>query len=307
MLKPRALHSGDRLAIVAPASPFGREEFERGVVELRRLGFDPVYDERVFAQSGFVCGPARQRAQSILDAWQDDSVAGIVAARGGYGSAQTLPWLAREVLRRNPKVFVGYSDLTAILTHLSVGCGIACVHGPMLAGRLSRGPAGYDERTFLRTVTDPAPLGEIAPPGLEVLRAGQAEGPLYGGTLTQLCALLGTPFAFAPRGGYVLFLEDVGERPYRLDRMLTQLRLAGALAACSAIVFGELKRCDEPDGRVTARAAVAEATRDFPGPVLFGLPAGHTAGPALTIPLGVRVRVESAPTPRLLFLEGAVA
>jgi muramoyltetrapeptide carboxypeptidase len=104
-----------------------------------------------------------------------------------------------------------------------------------------------------------------------------------------------------------LFLEDVNERPYRLDRMLTQLRLAGVLAACRAIVFGELQRCDEPDGQVTARAAVAEATREFSGPVLFGFPAGHTAGPALTIPLGVRVLVESVPTPRLVFKEAAVA
>jgi muramoyltetrapeptide carboxypeptidase len=306
MLKPRALRSGDRIAIVAPASPFERDEFDRGLAELRQLGFEPVYDARVFAQSGYVCGPAAERAGAIMDAWQDPSVAAIMAARGGYGSAQALPWLDRETLRRTPKAFVGYSDLTSILTHLSMGCETVCVHGPMLAGRLSRGEAGYDRATFLRTLMDPVPLGELAPPALEAVRPGHAEGPLYGGTLTQVCASLGTPFAFAPPGGYVLFLEDVRERPYRLDRMLTQLRLAGLLAACQAVVFGELRGCDEPDGTPTARATVADLMREFPGPVLFGFPAGHTAGPSLTVPLGVRVRVEAGPRPRLIFMEAAV-
>jgi muramoyltetrapeptide carboxypeptidase len=307
MLKPRALRSGDRIAVVAPASPFGREEFDQGVAELRRLGFEPVYDDGVFAQCGYVAGPAPARAAAIMAAWQDPSIAALIAARGGYGSVQTLPWLDRDTLRRTPKPFVGYSDLTSILTHLSAGCGIVSFHGPMLAGRLGRGEAGYDGDTFVRALMNPEPLGEVAPSGLEVLKGGEAEGPVYGGTLTQLTASLGTPFAFAPPHGHVLFLEDVRERPYRLDRMLTQLGLAGILDTCAALVFGELLGCDEPGNGPTARATVAELTREFPGPVLFGFPAGHVAGPAFTLPLGVRVRVDAGRRPRIIVTEAAVA
>jgi muramoyltetrapeptide carboxypeptidase len=307
MLKPRALRSGDRIAVVAPASPFTRDEFDRGLIELRGLGFEPVYDASVFTQQGYIAGAAAARAAAIMDAWQDRSIAGLIGARGGYGSVQALPWLDVETLRLTPKPFIGYSDLTSILTHLTTGCELVCFHGPMLAGRLGRGEAGYDRDTFARSLMSAAPLGELAPDGLEAIRIGEAEGPLFGGTLTQLAASLGTPFAFAPPDGYVLFLEDVRERPYRLDRMLTQLRLAGLLSACTAVVFGEMRGCDEPQGGPTARATIADLMRNFSGPVLFGFPSGHTNGPALTIPLGVRVRVEAGSRPRVIVTEAAVA
>ena len=129
---------------------------------------------------------------------------------------------------------------------------------------------------------------------------------LLGGTLTQLVASLGTPFAFAPPQGYVLFLDEVSERPYRLDRMVTQLTQAGLLARASAVVIGELPRCDEPSGDPTARAAMADLFADFPGPVLIGFPSGHTAGAAMTLPLGVTARVVAGARPRLIIEESAV-
>jgi muramoyltetrapeptide carboxypeptidase len=138
------------------------------------------------------------------------------------------------------------------------------------------------------------------------VRPGEAAGLLVGGTLTQIAASLGTPFAFDPPRGSVLFLEEVGERPYRLDRMLTQLTLAGVLAGASAVVFGELPGCDEPGGSLSARSIIAELFREFPGPVLVGFPSGHTNGPTRTLPLGVRARVIAAPTPRLIVEEAAV-
>jgi muramoyltetrapeptide carboxypeptidase len=151
------------------------------------------------------------------------------------------------------------------------------------------------------------PLGEMAPAGLETLRRGEASGPLLGGTLTQLLASLGTPFAFSPPQGFVLFFEDVGERPYRLDRMVTQLRQGGFLAKASAVVIGELPKCDEPSGEVTGREVMRALFNDFPGPVVIGFPSGHTTGPALTIPLGVSCRVVADGRPRLVFEEAAVA
>ncbi len=307
LLKPRAIRSGDRLAIVAPASPFERMEFDAGIAELRALGFDPVYDDDVFARRGYVAGEPAVRAEALRRAWRDPTIAGVIAVRGGYGSAQILPLLDPVEARRARKVFVGYSDLTAMLAFLTGACGLVAFHGPMLAGKLARGSAGYDRASFLGCLGRPEPLGEIAPPELETLRGGEAAGPLAGGTLTQLVASLGTPFAFAPPEGHVLFLDEVGERPYRIDRMLTQLAQSGVLARATAVVFGELPRCDEPRGEPTARAVVAELLQDFCGPVLFGLSSGHTTRPALTLPFGVRTRVVGGPRARLVIEEAAVS
>jgi muramoyltetrapeptide carboxypeptidase len=144
-------------------------------------------------------------------------------------------------------------------------------------------------------------------PQLETIVPGEADGPIFGGTLTQIAASLGTPYAFDPPQGCVLFLEDVAERPYRLDRLLTQLRLAGILSRAAGIVLGTFPGCDDPGGEPSARAALASILRDFSAPVLFGLPVGHVDGPALTLPLGVRTRVIGSPTARVIIEEAAVA
>ena len=308
MLKPRALTPGDRVAIVAPASSFKREEFDSGIEEIRRLGFTPVYDESVFARhaNGYVAGTPELRAAAIHAGWTDPSIAGLIGVRGGYGSAQVLPLLDAGVARNTPKPFVGYSDLTAILSFLTIGCEVVAFHGPMLAGRLGKGEEGYDRTSFERALCVAEPLGELAPPDLSTIRRGEARGMLLGGNLTQLCASLGTPYAFDPPAGYVLFLEEVAERPYRLDRMVTQLRQANLLGRASAVIIGELKECDEPSGGPTARAVMADLFADFPGPVVFGFPSGHTTGPAMTLPLGVDCRVVTEGRPRVVIEEAAV-
>jgi muramoyltetrapeptide carboxypeptidase len=180
-------------------------------------------------------------------------------------------------------------------------------HGPTLAGRLGKGEGGYDRSSFERVLCRKEPAGELAPGAAETLKKGEASGVLVGGTLTQLLASLATPFAFNPPNGHVLFLDEVAERPYRLDRMITQLRQSGLLARASAIVFGELPRCDEPSGEPAARATVAEVLADFHGPVIFGFPSGHTIGPATTLPFGVACRIVAGSRPRLVIEESAVS
>jgi muramoyltetrapeptide carboxypeptidase len=303
---PRGLKPGDRIAVVSPGSAFGREEFDAGLAELRRLGFVPVYDETVFArEAGYLAGTPELRAGAFLRFWRDPDIRALIAARGGYGSVQLLPFLDRSTLAASPKLFIGYSDNTSILSWLTCQCGLTALHGPMLDRRLSRGPAGYDESSFMALAQGGAGL-TLAPDGLLVLQDGETSGPLFGGTLTQLAASLGTPYAFDPPAGSILFIEDVNERPYRIDRMLTQLQLSGVLARAAGLLFGEMRTCDEPAGHVTARAVIQRLTRGFSGPIVYGFPSGHTAGPCWTLPLGVQVRLTTRPHPALLIEEAAV-
>jgi muramoyltetrapeptide carboxypeptidase len=307
MLKPKRLRPGDKVAIVAPASSFVREEFDKGVAELQRLGFEPVFEETVFAQhGGYLSGEGKVRAAAFLNAWRDPSVRALIAVRGGYGSVHLLPFLEHEDLQKTPKAFIGYSDLTTVLTYLTGQCGIVSFHGPMLDRRLSRGIDAYDRDSFVGALTSTEPLGELGVPQLETFTRGEAAGPLMGGTLAQLVASLGTPYAFNPPEGHVLFLEDVGERPFRLDRMVTQLRLAGVLARASGIVLGDFADCDEPGGAIAAKAVLANLLNDFNGPVVHGFPSGHTRGPLVTLPFGVRARVVANGRPRVIIEEAGV-
>lgn len=307
MLRPRALRPGDRVALVSPASPFDRREFDQGAAELARLGFEPVWDDRVFAREPMVSGPPALRAGAFLDALRDPSIRAIVAVRGGYGSVELLPFLDARELAEARKIICGYSDITSLLIYAVCHAGLIAFHGPMLDRRLSRGDAGYDRTSFLAALSEPAPMGRLAPPGLSVLRGGAAAGTLVGGTLTQVAAGLGTPYGLALDGPSILFLEDVGERPYKLRRMLTQLKFAGALARVSGIVLGDMTGCDEPGGQPPACDAIAAALEDFTGPIISGFPSGHGAAPLWTLPFGVRASIATADGPSLTIEEAAVA
>ncbi len=171
---------------------------------------------------------------------------------------------------------------------------------------MAAGESRFDAPSLLACLST-RPAGRFAPQGLEIVRPGEAAGPLFGGTLTQLAASLGTPYRFDPPAGHVLLLEEVGERPYRIRRLLTQLGQAGVLARAAAIVVGQLPRCDEPGGSVTGRSVIEEAFREFPGPVLLGFPTGHTTTPFVTVPLGVTARVVGRGEPALVIEDAAAA
>ncbi len=306
MIPLRLLRPGDRVALVAPASSCSQEQVDAGIAELARLGFEAVCDESVFAKGRFTAGSAEARAKAIHDAWTDPAVSALVAVRGGYGSAHVLPLLDVALLRETRKALIGYSDLTAILS-LYLNAGLTAIHGPMIDRRLAKGTDGYDEASFRRVVMSAGPAGELRPAQLEILHDGEAAGVIVGGTLTQIAALVGTPWALEVPQGAVLFLEDVNERPYRIHRLLTQLEQAGAFTRLSAIVFGEFAGCVEPDGDLAIRDVLHDFTDDFRGPVLFGFPSGHTAGAMWTLPLGVRARVIGGSRPHLVVTEAAVA
>ena len=233
-IKIRPVRPGATIALVAPASPFPREECEKGIAELERLGFRVHVDPRVFDASGFVAGTAAVRAASIRDALRRTDVDAIMAIRGGYGSVQTLPLIDMAMWRERRTAFIGYSDVTSLHTVINQTAGIVSIHGPMIDGRLSKGPEAYDPTTFLTSLLDHE-VGDVMGPQLSVLQRGRdVRGPLFGGTLTQLCASLGTPYAFDPPEGHVLFLDEVGERPYR--------RLTAFRGRCSSACRPAIRR-----------------------------------------------------------------
>jgi len=311
VIKFRPVRKGSRVALVAPASPFDRAEFDRGADEIRRLGLEPVWDEDVFERQAFTAGRPRVRVMALLRALDTLGADAVISVRGGYGSVELLPLLDTDRVRSARTAFVGYSDVTSLHTYLGAVVGLASVHGAMLEGRLATGPEAYDPVSWLKSMSA-EPLGEMAPEGLEVLSPGFpgiASGPLVGGTLTQLLASFGTPYEFNPPGGHVLFLDEVNERPYKLHRMLTQLRLSGRLQRAAAVIFGQLPGCDEPGGKVTARDVIKDVLlQGFQGPVLFGFPSGHSSSPSISVPLGVQVRVVGNPhQPVVVFEEAAAA
>ena len=310
-VRPRRLRPRDRVALISLASPSRREDVEAGADELRALGFEPVVMAPA-APDGlpgarYVAGPAAARAAQLRSALGDPAIAAVVASRGGYGSAQLLPWIDVAAIRQAETMLVGYSDITALLDVFTGRAGLVSIHGPMAEGRLARGGAGYDRDSFLRIVTEPVPYGVVEATGAVVLQPGDAQGVLRGGTLTQVAALLGTPWAFAAMEPTVLFLDDVNERPYRIDRLLWQLRAAGVFAHVRGVVLNELPGCDEPDGDVTALEAVRHALTGIAGPIVAGVRSGHTPGPMLTLPFGVHVSLHAADDVRLSIDEPAVS
>ncbi len=304
-MRLRRLKPGDRVALVAPASSFPPEEIPAGVAELKRLGLEAVCADGIFEKATFEAGSVQTRVAGILKAWRDPDIAALFAIRGGYGSAQLLPFLDPAELVAARKAIVGYSDITSLL-NLYVRHGLPAIHGPMIERRIAKGPSAYDVDSLRRVLMEVEPAGDLRPAELETLHAGTATGVMVGGTLTQLMASMGTPWAFEPPPGAVLFLEDIGERPYRIHRQLTQAAQAGLFVHASAIVFGEFPGCDEPGGTPVIRDVLREFTADFRGPVLFNFPSGHTTGPTWTLPFGVRAEVVGGPSPSVRVLESAV-
>ncbi|MFW5875232.1 MAG: S66 peptidase family protein [Myxococcota bacterium] len=297
LVAPPALQPGGCIAVVAPSSPFDRDAFDRGVARLRER-YDVRYAETLFVRSGFLAGDDDRRAEELLAALRDPAVHAVVAARGGHGSTRLLHRLPPEEVRAARKLLVGFSDVTALHAAWARG-GVRSIHGPMVAALGRTGPRAVERWVAAVEGRVPDPLE-----GLEPMCGGIAEGPLIGGNLAVLAALVGTPYA-PPLDGAVLFLEDVGERPYRVDRMLTTLRHAGWLDRVAGVALGAFTECDPgPDGTPMADV-LRERLAHVAGPVVSGVPAGHVDD-NLELPLGAPVRLDGN-SGRITFLQSAVA
>jgi muramoyltetrapeptide carboxypeptidase len=291
--KPKALKRGDLVGVPAPAGPVDEERVRLGVAELERLGFAVRVADGVLERKGFTAGTVENRLRQLHDLFADPAVAAVACARGGAGIIQLLPHLDRDVLRRNPKPLLGYSDVT--LLHLEMErLGVTSLHGPMVARELADGADAYDGASLWHALTGEGEPYASGPDDLLPLAEGTAEGVLRGGCLSLLAAAAGTPWAMRPGDEpAILFVEDVDEKPYRVDRMLRQLRASGPLEGVKGVVFGDMKGCApgfHEDYRL--EDVLLEALSGLGVPVALGLSSGHTTHPNVTLPLGVRARLE---------------
>lgn len=294
MLKPRPLRRGDLIGVVAPAGAIEAAGVGAGGHVLEQAGYRVQFGNSVFKRAGYLAGSDRERVADLEDMFRNPDIRAIFAARGGYGSGRLLPHLDLGLVRGHPKIFVGYSDLTFLLTHLVQAAELVAFHGPMVMG-LAQHPDGT--RRLLSLLGGDRTDWNLH--AAEIMQPGTAEGVLVGGCLSALVASLATPYEIQT-AGRLLLIEDVNEKPYRIDRMLTQLRQAGKLDAVAGVIFGEMAGCTaEPDESMTVWDVIRQAFAGVTYPVAVGLPTGHGRG-AVTLPLGIRARLAGE---RLTLLE----
>ena len=303
-IKPRALRPGDKVGIVAPASNVKREMLEAGCDGLRRAGYEPFYFESILERDLYFAGSAERRARELEEMFARDDIRAIVCARGGYGSNYLLPALDLNKIAAHPKILVGYSDLTTLLTWFADSANFVAFHGPMVAKDFA--VADGVELASWQNAVGGATEWEIGEgSGAKPLVAGEAEGILYGGCLSLLVAALGTPYDIRTVGT-ILFVEDIAAKPYQIDRMLVQLKLAGKLKDVRGIVFGEMLDCQQgPTQDYTLEEIVLRIVGDLGIPVAFGLRSGHVSRANITLPLGVKARLEVGGDVKLRILESA--
>ncbi len=292
-IKPPALQPGDTIGIIAPASNIKRAMLDAGCDALRGLGYKPFYLDSILEKDLYFAGPAERRIRELSEMFARDDIRAVVCARGGYGANYLLKTLDLEKIKSHPKIFVGYSDVTALLTYIADSTGLITFHGPMITKDFSA-PDGVDLASWKAAVTGVSEWILDAGPesGVRSLRPGSAEGILYGGCLSMLVASLGTPYEIQTTGT-ILFIEDTGEKPYQIDRMLMQLKLAGKFSAVRGIVFGEMLDCRQnSDQGYTLEEVLTRVVGDLGVPLAYGLRSGHVSRRNVTLPLGVAAALD---------------
>jgi len=316
IIKPPRLNIGDTIGLIAPASAaFEPATIREGVETLHSLGFKVKTGKHIKEKFGYLAGSDKDRVADLHQMFKDEEVKAIIALRGGYGSMRLLNLIDYQLIKKHPKIFMGYSDITSLNVAIYEKTGLVTFHGPVAISSFSK----YTQNYFLKVVTSTESIGEITRPEpenplrptahLHTIRSGKATGRLIGGNLTLLTALLGTPYEFNTRDA-ILFLEETGEEPYDIDRMLTQLLLAGKLDHVAGIVFDKCPNCKPRDYKPAfyntfSLEEVIEDRLGKPGcPVLYGLNVGHEADKP-TLPIGIKTTLD-ADRKVLIFEEAAV-
>jgi muramoyltetrapeptide carboxypeptidase len=282
---PPRLKPGDCIGIVAPASPFEEAGFYAGICILETMGFCVRFAEGIFSRSGYLAGSDLERAAQVNAAFADSDIQALVCARGGYGSMRILPYLNYEAIGRHPKLLMGFSDITALLCALYQRAGLVSCHGPVVCA-LSSASHRTLKSVFNALTLDALPA--IHPENGIVLSPGKASGPVICGNLTTLCHLVGTPYQ-ARMNGHILIIEDTGEKPYRIDRMLTQMKLAGAFEGLCGLGVGSFEKCGEADEIIEI---IARIFHPFRIPILAGFDIGHGSD-NLAVPFGRKALLDA--------------
>lgn len=298
VLKPRRLRKGDLIGLVSPASaPSSSEMVEKGVRYLEQLGYPVKVGKHAARVHGYLAGTDEQRAADFNDMVRNSSVRAIVTVRGGYGTPRILPLLDYRAMKRDPKIIVGYSDITALQLAIFRKTGLVTFSGPMAGVEMSDGIDAYTEEHFWRMITSNSMVGELRNPTnepLRILHDGKGQGRLLGGNLATAISLLKTPYA-PTLNKSILVLEDVDEAPHRVDRMLAQLDNAGILGSLSGLVFGKFIDCVPSDPSkpfLPIEQVLDNAAQRLKSPVVANLQYGHLPK-KLTIPLGLRTRIDT--------------
>jgi muramoyltetrapeptide carboxypeptidase len=286
--KPAPLKRGDKIAVVATSGALQDEQLRAGVQALERAGFSVELPDNILDRNGYLAGEPEKRAGTLQAFFEREDIAAILCARGGFGSVQLLPLLNADLIRRHPKIFVGYSDVSILLNWLLQRCGMISFHGPMVAMELATGLGGQNAEFFWGTLSGEKRQWQVELG--ETVRSGIAESEMAGGCLSTIVTTLGTPYEIEARGK-LLMLEDVAEKPYRIERMLTHLKMAGKLTGLAGLVFGTFTRC-EGEGERDVRTIIHNLFQDAPYPVVTGLAAGHGAD-NLLMPFGVRMKLDA--------------
>lgn len=279
LIRPPRLKPGDTIGVVAPAGAFDREIFAQGLSTLQSMGFQTRVPDEVYEKTGYLAGSDAQRARLVNRLFKDPDIQAIVCARGGFGCLRMLPQVDFDSIRAHPKAFVGYSDITALLATITLRCGLVTFHGPMVTPLATAPELTRD--TLVAAIASDTPL-EISPAAGIVIRAGRAKAPVIGGNLATLCHLLGTPFEAGFRH-HILFLEDRGEAPYRIDRMLSQMKLAGCFEGMAGLILGSFEACGALE---EIYRLFKQHFEDIPIPILAGFDVGH-GKQNMTIPFGL--------------------
>ena len=308
-IKPRALQPGDKVGIVAPASNIKPDLLNKGCDALRQLGYKPFFFDSILEQDLYFAGSVDRRARELEEMFTREDVKAILCARGGYGANYLLGKLDPRKIAAHPKVFVGYSDITTLMTFLFDSTGLVTFHGPMVAKDFASAD-GTDLDSWQSSIggSPDWEIGSASDSGIVGLVDGRAEGILYGGCLSMLAASLGTPYEIRTTGS-ILFLEDVNAKPFQIDRMLMQLKLAGKLNGVKGIVFGEMLDCLQPGSQTyTLQQVVLRIVGDRGIPVAYGLRSGHVTRKNITLPIGVRASLNvNGGEATLKMLEAATA
>jgi len=310
IVKPAVLNKGDIIGIVAPAYSFNPVKFKRGVEKIKKLGFKVKYNRLIFKRYWSMAGSAKERAAQINAMFKDKKVKAIFCAQAGYGAIRILPYLDKKIIRENPKIFIGYSDITILLSYLQEVANMVVFHGPVVSSEIYEGMNRVTAGMLLRAITKTEPLGIIFFPGLRAFKKGKARGILTGGNLSLLVRTTGTPYEIDTKNK-ILFLEDIAEDLEVIDSHLMHLKLAGKFKEVKGIVFGTMVDCYDYSGRkYSIRDVLKDILYDVNVPILYGFPSGHTKKNTrreanITLPLGVEAIID-ADNPRLIIVESGV-